>query len=154
MMVKMWRGYQKKISDDDKIEIKSLKKQGWTYKRLAEKFGVSITTISYHLNPAVKVGTIEGVRRRRALKKHTYRDKEKRREYMKQYMKERYHDDPEFRERIKEYHRRYNVRKRFSICLEEQMELDTLNEVRVVQGIEAEVGISPLVSHKAGITTS
>ena len=91
--------------------IKELKKQKATIKELAEMFGVSVAAIDYHINPNTKAR-----HKRNAAKSYSrLREKEgwreKRRAYLREYMKKRYHSDEEFRKRAVEFSKKYQKRK-------------------------------------------
>ena len=95
----MKRFRYRKVTPSIKREIVELHEQGKTYREIAQKFGFSVSTVNYHLNPKVREST-----KRRVKKNPNYG---KRRqcspEYMRKYMTERYNVDMEFRERLKQH---------------------------------------------------
>jgi len=106
----IWKGYDKRTNPKMRREMARLRERGWTFQRIAERFGVALSTVQYHLNPEYKAKT-----KRRAAKlvrKHRRRN----REYLRRYIKERYHGDEKFRRRylqlITDYQKRIIERNR------------------------------------------
>jgi transposase len=96
----------RKVGPADEEEMRRLLEEGLSYSEIARRFGVTLSTVQYHLDASY---------RNRALKKAKSFWKHRRSrqygEYQRDYMRERYRDDPEFRERFKEYVRRYRKRR-------------------------------------------
>jgi len=86
------------LSDDDKEEMQRLRDQGYTYVSIADIFDIDPQTVRYWLiqerQEEVKATSVIQAQNR------TCEEKEKRRIYMRNYMYQRYHTDPEFRRRI------------------------------------------------------
>ena len=100
--MKKFRGKHGKLTDSMKEEMKKLRDSGMLYVELASMFNVSVPTVSYHLSPGRKEKVKQSVKDYR--KTHgpdSRRYPEKKREWMRLYMGERYNNDPEFRERTK-----------------------------------------------------
>ena len=99
--VKRYRFQKLKPSDIE--EMKKLIKTGVTQKALCKIYDVSISTIQYHLNP--KTNAYEKKRLNDYTKNLTKEQKlkkiQKHKPYLKQYIKERYNNDEEFRNRFK-----------------------------------------------------
>jgi transposase len=95
----MRRFRYRKVTPQIKRKIVELHEQGKTYKEIAEKFGFSVSTVNYHLNPKVRENAIKRTKRNPNYGKKLYFDPE----YMKKYMVERYALDIEFRERVKKH---------------------------------------------------
>ena len=77
-----------------------------TYEEIAEKFGISLSIVYYHLNPEYRRKRIEREKRRQRTEKvREYHAKRRRseeyRRLRREYMRERYREDPEFREKMK-----------------------------------------------------
>ena len=85
---------------------------GVPVKQLCIQFDVRESTVRYHINPRTRKKTIERAKRRYFRTGGTPYSPEKRREYNRKYMKERYNNDPEFRERMLKHMSRYQ-RKEF-----------------------------------------
>lgn len=84
-----------KLTKDQIAEIKILVVNGTPKTELARRFGVSVTTIRYHLGTSWSVT-----------------HKNENREYIKNYMRNRYQTDPEFRKRICATNMRYSNRRK------------------------------------------
>ena len=72
-----------KLTKDQVAEIKILHLNGEKIYALAKRFGVSTTSIRYHIGTSWSVT-----------------HKEKNKLYMRDYMKRRYHEEPEFKKRV------------------------------------------------------
>ena len=94
----------KKITEDIKESMKKLRKEGMTYKKIAETLGLAESTIQYHINPEYKKKQVE-----RMVKYNKGWAGKK--EYQKNYRRKRYEEDSEFRERLKKHSREYWRRK-------------------------------------------
>jgi len=90
--------FKRRLNKDEIKKIKTLRKNGLSYQRIARIIGVNYFTVVYHLNKKFKEGVIN-----RARKRKTKKDPE----YMREYMKNRYHTDEKFREKKKKKQREY-----------------------------------------------
>ena len=111
--MKTFRGKHGKVTESMKEEMKKLSDSGMTYTQIAPMFNVSLPTVSYHLSPGQK----EKIKQRANdyRKKHgsySKRYPEKRREYARIYRRERYKEDPEFRERTKGHSAKSSAKRR------------------------------------------
>lgn len=86
-----------KVTEELKITMKELREMGLTFSGIGKTLGLSESTVQYHLNPKYRKETIA-----RSIKNQKSRDKK---EYLKNYMKERYNNDEEFKERVKKDNR-------------------------------------------------
>ena len=111
---KSWRGQlNKKVTPEIKAEMKILREKGWFYREIGDKFNVTEDTVRYHLNPKCKEMVF--FHSRKSHKKHgspSKRNPEKTKSYIREYMRERRRNDPEFRERQNKAHREYYARKK------------------------------------------
>jgi hypothetical protein len=91
-----------KLTPEQIEEIKKAYGEGQTCVDLAKAYGVSQPTISYHVNPSVKSNSLEYVKK--AYGEMTPEQKKKKTsqhaEYIKNYMKNRYNNDLEFRKKF------------------------------------------------------
>lgn len=83
--------------------MKALLEEGKTYREIAKRFNISITTVIYWIKPEYRINHINrGINRWKNLtkeqKKKSYEKKTK--GYMSRYIKNRYHSDPEFRKKF------------------------------------------------------
>jgi len=111
--MKRWRYHpNKRMTPEIKTEIKILREQDWTWKEIAEKVGFTVSTIRYHMVPGIR----EKVTKRNCEYYQRNKDKlrDSRKNYIREYMRERYNDDPEFKERILKHMRNYRQRIRDS----------------------------------------
>ena len=92
----IWRGFDKKVSDQDEVRMVNWWKKGWPVARIAKKFKVSPASVKYHIDPKFRAKTI----RRAAdwMKEHGRRST--RQPYMSKYIITRYREDEEFRGRF------------------------------------------------------
>jgi len=86
--VKPFKGKHGKITENMRIKMGKLREEGKTFREVAEMFNVSSYCVQYHLSS-----------RRR------------------EYQRERYRSDPEFRERMLKHIKKYEAKKRKSIPL-------------------------------------
>ena len=111
--MKTFRGKHGKVTESMKKEMKKLRDSGMTYTQIAHMFNVCVATVSYHLSPGRKEKIKQHLKDRR--KKHgvdSNRDPEKRREWNRIYLRERYNNDPEFRERMKGHVKKSSSKRR------------------------------------------
>ena len=92
-------------------EIVGLHKRGWENLRISKKFGISPSTVSYHLDPDAKEKKREKAKKNReklrqeGKLKDYYRERNSRRANViarRRYIKEQYANNPEFKEIQKE----------------------------------------------------
>ena len=100
-----------------KEQIKEIVESNLPIKELANQFNVSENCILYHKNPELRTKVIE--RAKKADKLRTLngtnwrqRNPERVREYMRNYIKNRYNNDPEFKAKMQERNRNYQTKKR------------------------------------------
>jgi hypothetical protein len=102
----------KKLNEQQIKEIKELAKNGVSYREISRRFGVKLEAIKYHLLPEFKERAKELNRLRykkmSSQEKRIYFDKKKK--YQREYHRNRYNNDKEFRnkqiERAKEYQKK------------------------------------------------
>lgn len=81
------------------MEMKRLRKQGLTYKRISERLAVAYQTVQYHLNDEYRKRHMEQAKERER-KKGKDSVSESRRKRNKEYLYDRYHHNEEFRKKI------------------------------------------------------
>lgn len=86
----------RKTTPEDVIEMERLRAEGLTYKQIAEKFKLSTSVVQYHLIPKYRENCI--VRSTARNKLHPFKSRNP--EYIKNYIKDRYNNDEEFRIRF------------------------------------------------------
>lgn len=86
---------RKKVTKEILGEMKKLKETN-SYKKIAETFGVHVSTVMYHLNEKTR----ERIKERKR-KNNKIKDIDKYRKYQREYQRDRYHNDEEFREKQK-----------------------------------------------------
>ena len=91
-----------KITPENLLEIKELLKKGVKQKKIAEIFNISTTTVQYYINPHANKYRKEYARKYRKEYARKYRKEHSKKyyKYLKEYLKERYNNDSEFRERF------------------------------------------------------
>ncbi|NIN51672.1 MAG: hypothetical protein GTN80_00670 [Nitrososphaeria archaeon] len=101
----------KKVSPEVLEVITGLRGRGLSIHQIAGRLGLSKSTIEYWLNPEYREKA--NLRSRTRYKKygHHIRDREKRREYQRRYMRERYRGDPLHRAKMKEYAKRHHSKR-------------------------------------------
>ena len=93
-----------KLTKEQIKEIKESSEVGKTTRELAIEFNVSHSTIAYHLNKEVILNNQKKWWNKLSKeRKKVYYDKRK--DYLRNYMKEKYNSDPEYREKKKEMQR-------------------------------------------------
>lgn len=93
-----------KLEAEDKSAMEILRDQGYSYTSIAELFDVCPETVRYWTNEVRQ----EKVKDTATIQAHnrTEEEIERRRIFMRNYMYQRYHSDPEFRRRIIELNSR------------------------------------------------
>jgi DNA-binding CsgD family transcriptional regulator len=77
-------------------EIKELAAKGKTRQEIAAALNLSLSTVAYHLDDGTRQKQLEASRKRHS----TWHKTEKGREWFRNYMKNRYHTDEQFREKV------------------------------------------------------
>lgn len=113
-MVKIKRYRFRKITPEIKAEMRKLREEGLSYRKISEKFDVSYSIVCYHLSARAKRKAKErAIKWNKKLTKKQKREKTKKQQpHLSQYIMERYHNDKEFRERFKKSSRDYQKRRR------------------------------------------
>jgi len=100
-----------KITQEQKLEIKRLSKEGMTLREIAKTMGINFSTVHYHLNPEKKKEAhkkywsgLSKQRKKEIAKKYQA--------YKRDYFRKKYQEDEEFREKKKQKSREYYGRKR------------------------------------------
>ncbi len=89
-----------KVTKDMKDIIKSMKAAGLTNKKVGENLGIAPSTVAYHSDEDQRQKSIKrSIKNQKPLSKE---QREKKKIYMREYMSNRYKNDSEFRERIRE----------------------------------------------------
>jgi transposase len=103
----------RKITEEQKIEIEKLRNEGKTIKQIAKQFNVAVLTIQYHLSKKLRDRLREyGRERYRQMspeQKKVYF--EKKREYLKNYQRNKYHNNEEYRKKRIEWSKQYQKEK-------------------------------------------
>ncbi len=94
----------KKITEEMKEKIISMRQSGLTLREIGERFKVSTATVAYHSDEEQRQKSIA-----RSIKNAKPRD---RKEYNRKYQADRYKNDEAYRERIKKDNR-VNKKKRY-----------------------------------------
>lgn len=92
-------GRRIKVTSQDIDSILSLREKGLSYKKIGEKLGLPPSTVRYYCNYDKE----KEFRKRHRLKI----PQEKRREYIREYMRKRYSKDRDFRRRLRELQKEY-----------------------------------------------
>lgn len=103
-----------KLNSEQILEIQKLRKEGRTQFEIAVQFKVSISAIQYHTNEKQKANQIESSKRwfknlNKSQRKELYN---KRKEYWRNYTRNRYNTDEEYRKRVIRYQMEYKKRKK------------------------------------------
>lgn len=85
----------RKITPENIESMKEMRDEGQTYKKIAEFFEVSMSVVQYHLIPEYKESSLKRANESNKRRGPPKRDPE----YIKKYIKDRYHNDEEFRKR-------------------------------------------------------
>ena len=95
---------RRKITKDIIEKMLLLKSNGMTDYSVAKELGLDPSNVSYHTNKEYKKKRIEAAKKQKKPRKNI-------REYMSKYMKSRYNNDKEFRERVRKHSRDYQRKK-------------------------------------------
>lgn len=110
----MKRYRYKRIKPEDVVVMKELREQGLSYKEIGKRFNVTWKTPYYHLSPKEKKRCLKSIRKfNKALTKEQKLEKSRKHyPYIKQYIKERYNNDPEFRKNFLDMVKRNEKKRR------------------------------------------
>jgi predicted transcriptional regulator len=114
----------RKVTPEMVKQMKELKEKGLASYDIAKKLGVSQSTVLYHLNPDYRKKLMAKALER--VKRITVKSPKKI-EYTREYIKRRYREDEEFRERFKEFLRK-SAKKRKKIVKKLRKEYPEYNE--------------------------
>ena len=113
----------RKITPEDVKEMKKLRTKGLTYKDIAKKFKVNISTATYHLVPKEKERKLKEIKKYNAnlTNKQKKERTKKNQPYTTQYINERYNNDKEFRKSFikmvsKNFKKRQGIWKLKGLC--------------------------------------
>lgn len=95
-----------RLTEKQISEMKQLQKEGLSYPEISIKLKIKYHSVIYHLNDNYRKKTIERVKKNR--KKS---DGEKNKKYHRDYQKDRYANDSEFRKKQQERSREYKKKK-------------------------------------------
>lgn len=87
-----------------KNKINKLKEEGKTKTEISKELNLPYSTICYNFNEDYKLKQIKRTNKY-SKENRDCRDKEKYKEYQRNYHRDRYNNDPEFREKVKERNR-------------------------------------------------
>jgi len=85
----------RKVDEEKKKKMKEMKESGMSYEKIALHFNVNPSTVQYHLNEKYRKKTIEI-----AKKSNKNKSSVSRKEYIREYMSNRYRNDKEFAKRV------------------------------------------------------
>ena len=94
--MKRWR--YRKVTPEMKAKMRELRRQGWSYQKIADRFGVTMSTAQYHCTDKYRE---QAIRRAKIQPNYPNSHSHSNPNYDRKYMRERYREDPEFRERMK-----------------------------------------------------
>ena len=106
------------ITDNQKIEIRKLHKEGMKLREIARKLNLNVSTISYHANEETRKKRIQQTVdsfKRKSLeeRKKVYK---RRLPYLRKYQKRRYKEDIDFRtnkqNKSREYYKKWKQKKK------------------------------------------
>ena len=98
-----------KVTQEMKEVMIEMREKGFTIRKISRILIVTQSTVQYHLNPAQRQKQIE--RSRKNLKKLTDEQKERKKNYQRNYQSRRYNNDEEFRDRVRTANRENKRRK-------------------------------------------
>lgn len=99
---------RKKVNETVLKKMKDLRSQNLSYDKISKEVNLHISTVMYHLNENYREKLKEINRKKGRGRKKTPEEKA----YNKEYQKERYTNDPQFRERQKKRSRDYQRKRR------------------------------------------
>jgi|GEM_PF-3399367 hypothetical protein len=104
-----------KITPGSEEGMRIMKKNGCTYKEIAQNFGVSKETVIYHLNSKFRLRSLKNSNKwqtKHRTKRSMRKANKKHRIYRSAYIKERYNLDPEFRAKFIRFVKKYQAKKK------------------------------------------
>lgn len=108
-MTRRWK--YRKVSPKDIEEMKDLREQGWSYVKIGKLFKIDPHSVRYWIDDEYRQRCIERAKRR-PRKPLTDEQKAKRKVYIRNYIKKRYNEDPEFRERFLGHTKKWQKKKK------------------------------------------
>jgi len=101
-----WRKYRK-VTPELLEYMQQLRNEGMSYSKIAKVVNLATSTVQYHLDSRYK--EITNIRARESVRNKNLTEEQKlrKRMYMRNYIRERYHSDPEFRKRMIESAKKY-----------------------------------------------
>ena len=95
----------RKVTPRMLAQMQALRKKGLTYREIGAKLGVAHFTVQYHLSPTVRIKAFERAKRsNKKQRANGYYEKPtvkaRRKRYNREYMRDRYQNDPEFRRKM------------------------------------------------------
>lgn len=96
-----------KLTEEQRNKIKELHEEGKSSQKIANEMGLSKPTVYYWIGDREKIkkNNIERYRKKSKEEKKVYYERQK--EYQKEYHRNKYNNDPIFREKVKERAREY-----------------------------------------------
>jgi len=95
-----------------KDRFAELRAQGFTFRQIGKEMNVSSTCVQYHLKEPYRDRMKAATKAYAEKARYSPTERKKRRDYMRGYMKRRYHEEPGFRERMREANRKSARKKR------------------------------------------
>ena len=102
---------RRKLSVEEKKKIQKLAEEGKSITEISKLTGIDYTVVYYHLDPKKKRKLRLSASNSFQRLKQKEESRKRRREYIREYMRKRYHEDEKFRKRIKALIRKYQKRK-------------------------------------------
>jgi len=107
----MARWKYRKVSPEMLEDIKKLREEGENYTEIGRIFDLDPHSVRYWLDDEYRKKCIQKAKER-TKKPLSEEQKEKRRTYIREYIKNRYNTDPEFRERFLGHSKKWQKKKR------------------------------------------
>lgn len=101
----------RKVSPEILEEMKKMKENGLNYVEIGKVFDLDPHSVRYWIDDAYREKCIERARKREK-KPMTEEQKERRRAYIRDYIRNRYNQDPEFRERFLGHSKKWQQKRR------------------------------------------
>jgi len=107
--MKRWKF--RKVTPEIIEEMKVFKSQGMSYTAIGERYGIDAHTVRYWIDEEYQKTCIERAKNRG---KQVLSDaqKERRKAYIRDYIRKRYHEDPEFKERFLGHSKRWQEKQK------------------------------------------
>jgi len=109
-MTKRWR--YRKVTPQMVEEMKILRTRGYTYTKIGEKFNLSPRTAKYWIDEEYRKKCIAKVKAQKKKRVLTPEQKARQRAYIRKYINDRYHSDPEFRNRFLKHSKKWQEKNR------------------------------------------